>query len=167
MMDEKKPNQSDPGWSDWFAKKMEEPGPREEEFFERMRRVAKVRDEIIASVQMVDQGEAGILLGLSETDPSDILFRRQVNFQILRFNIEEQAAYPLFQFDVAKKRVYPALIELMKMGPEDWGGQMALLHWLTLHNRSLGDARPCDRLATDADAILASFEAEISEPLHG
>lgn len=167
MIDEKKPNQSDPGWSDWFAKKMEEPGPREEEFFERMRRVAKVRDELIASVQMVDQDTAAALLGLSEPDPSDILFRRQARFQIFRFNIDGQPAYPLFQFDAAKHRVYPALIEIMKLRPEDWGGQMTLLHWLTLPNLNLGNARPCDRLATDADAILASFEAEISEPLQG
>tara|TARA_R100001369_G_scaffold73107_1_gene101607 strand:+ start:3262 stop:3762 length:501 start_codon:yes stop_codon:yes gene_type:complete len=166
-MDDTKPDMSDPGWSDWFAKKMEEPGPREEEFFERMRRVAEVRDELIASTQMVDQDKAAVLLGLSEPDPSNILFRRQVRRQILRFNIEEQAAYPLFQFDVARQRVYPALIEVMKMRPEDWGGQMALLHWLTLPNCNLGEARPCDRLATDADAIIASFEAEISEPLHG
>lgn len=93
--------------------------------------------------------------------------RVEVDCQILRFNIERQAAYPLFQFDVTRQRVHPTIIELMKMRPDAWGGQMAFLHWLTRPNRSLGNARPCDRLEKDADAIVASFKAEISQPLHG
>jgi len=158
---------SNPEWTDRFRQKMDEASPREEAFWERMRRVAKLQDEILNSVPMVDQNEACILLGLSETDPSATLFHHEIDCQILRFNIEGQAAYPLFQFDVTKQQVYPALIELMKMRPEDWGGQMAFLHWLTRPNRSLGGARPCDRLEKDADAILVSFGAEISASLHG
>lgn len=146
---------------------MGEASPREEAFFERMRRVAEVEDEMLGSVPMVDQDNACILLGLSEPNPSATLFRRQVRCQILRFNIGGQAAYPLFQFDVAGQRVYPALVELMKMRPDDWGGQMAFLHWLTRPNCSLGGARPCDRLTNDADAIVTSFGAEICQPLHG
>lgn len=166
-MKDPKHDVSDSEWADWFSKKMDEASPREEAFWEGMRRVAKVQEEMIGSVTMVDQDEACILLGLSETDTSAALYRRQARCQILRFNIEGQAAYPLFQFDVVGQRVYPALIELMKMRPEDWGGQMVFLHWLTQPNSSIGGARPCDRLAKDGDAIVASFRAEISEPLHG
>lgn len=166
-MPDPKPDVSDPSWIEWFSMKMDEASPREEAFWERMRRVARVRDEILGSVPMVDQDQACILLGLSETDPSATLFHREVDCRILRFNIEGQAAYPLFQFDVAGQRVYPALIELMKMRPDDWGDQMAFLHWLTRPNHSLGGARPCDRLAKDAEAIVTSYRAEISQPLHG
>ena len=113
------------------------------------------------------EDEACILLGVSEAVPSATLFHREVECQILRFKIEGQAAYTLFQFNVAGQRVYPALIELMRMRPNDWGGQMAFLHWLTRPNRILGGARPCDRLAKDAEAIVTSYGAEISQPLHG
>lgn len=166
-MTDPKADVSDPNWIEWFSKKMEEASPREKAFWKKMRRVAKVRDEILASVPMVDQDEACILLSLSETDPSATLFHHEVDCQILRFNIEGQAAYPLFQFDVTRQRVHPTLIKLMEMRPDAWGGQMTFLHWLTRPNRSLGNARPCDRLEKDADAIVASFKAEISQPLHG
>ncbi|MBB3711741.1 hypothetical protein FHS00_001312 [Limimaricola variabilis] len=59
------------------------------------------------------------------------------------------------------------IARLDEMRSEDWGGRAALFQWLTMPNRSLGGARPCDRLEEDADAILASFGAEISGPWHG
>ena len=178
-----KPDESDPEWMEWFFKKMNEAGPEEESFWERRRRLGLgvgldesgniismkdvLRAEILGSVSMVDQDEACVLLGLSATAPSVTLTRYEDNGQILRFDSEGRAAYPLFQFDVVESRIYPALIALMEMRSDDWGGQVAFLHWLTRPNRSLGGARPCDSLAKDANAILASFQAEISEPLHG
>ena len=128
---------------------------------------AKLQTEILASVPMVAQGEACALLGLSDTNPSATLKRYETRDRILRFAWKGKAAYPLFQFDVAERRIYPTLIELMKMRTDDWGSKMALLHWLTRPNRSLGGERPCDRLVDGADAILASFTAELSEPFHG
>ena len=59
------------------------------------------------------------------------------------------------------------LAHLDTMRPDEWGGRAALFQWLTMPNRSIGGARPCDRLAEDADAIVASFAAEISEPMNG
>ncbi|WHZ36503.1 antitoxin Xre/MbcA/ParS toxin-binding domain-containing protein [Sagittula sp. MA-2] len=59
------------------------------------------------------------------------------------------------------------LARLDEMRTDDWGGRAALFQWLATPNRSLGGSRPCDRLAGDADAIFASFAAEISEALHG
>lgn len=128
---------------------------------------AKLQTETLASVPMVDQGEACALLGLSDTNPSATLKRYEARNRILRFDWRGKAAYPLFQFDVAERRIYPALLKLMEMRPDDWGGKMALLHWLTRPNRSLSGARPCDRLAEDAGAIVNGFAAEIAEPLTG
>lgn len=59
------------------------------------------------------------------------------------------------------------LARLDEMRTDDWGGRAALFSWLTVPNRSLGGARPCDVLAEQADAIKAAFCAEISQPLHG
>lgn len=128
---------------------------------------AKLQSETLASVPMVEQGEACALLGLSDTNPSATLKRYETRNRILRFDWKGKAAYPLFQFDVAERRIHPTLIKLMDMRTDEWGGKMALLHWLTRPNRSLGGARPCDRLAEDADAIVESFLAEIAEPLNG
>lgn len=59
------------------------------------------------------------------------------------------------------------LRRLEEMRTDDWGSQAALQHWLTRPNRSLGGAKPFDRLSQDADAIIASFRAEIAEPMNG
>jgi hypothetical protein len=128
---------------------------------------AKLQSETLASVPMVGQGEACALLGLSDTNPSATLKRYETKNRILRFDWKGKAAYPLFQFDVAERRLHPTLIKLMDMRTDDWGGKTALLHWLTRSNRSLGGARPCDRLAEDADAIVKSFLADIAEPVNG
>lgn len=125
---------------------------------------AKLQRETLAAVTMVEQSEAGALLGLSATNLS-ALNRYEVTNQILRFVQEGKAAYPLFQFNVTERRIHPALLKLTEMRTDAWGGKMALLHWLTRPNRSLHGARPCDRLAEDADAIVDSFAAEIAEPL--
>jgi hypothetical protein len=168
---------------EWRYKKTDAVGPMEKTFGKRRRRVGLrvgleengnlvdvadvLRTEILGSVSMVNQEEACILLGLSDTDPSATLTRHKGDRQILRFENEGRIAYPLFQFDEAGRRVYPALIELMEMRSDDWGSEMSLLHWLTRPNCSLGGERPCDRLANDANAIVASFQAERSEPFHG
>jgi len=126
-----------------------------------------LRGEILKSVSMVDQDKACRLLGLSSEDDFASLARLENQGKILRVEYEGRAAYPLFQFDVASKQVYPVIITLMEMRSDAWGSNFHLLHWLTLPHRSFNDARPCDRLPHDADDIVASFDAEISEPLHG
>ena len=128
---------------------------------------AKLQTEVLSSVPMVDQSQACALLGLSDTNPSATLRRYEAKDRILRFDLKGKAAYPLFQFDVAERRIHPVLLKILTMRTDDWGGKMALLHWLTRPNRSLGGAKPSDRLAQDSDAILKSFSAEIAEPLNG
>lgn len=128
---------------------------------------AKLQTEVLSSVPMVDQAQACALLGLSDTNPSATLRRYEAKDRILRFDLKGKAAYPLFQFDVAERRIHPVLLKLLEMRTDDWGGKMALLHWLTRPNRSLGGAKPCDRLDQEANAILSSFSTEIAEPLNG
>ncbi|MCD9147196.1 MULTISPECIES: hypothetical protein [Rhodobacterales] len=127
---------------------------------------AKLQTEVLSSVPMVDQSQACLLLGLSDTNPSATLKRYESKDRILRFDLRGKAAYPLFQFDVAERRIHPMLLTIMKLRSDDWGGKMALLHWLTRPNRSLGGAKPCAMLAEDADGVLKSFTAEIAEPLN-
>jgi hypothetical protein len=128
---------------------------------------AKLQMEVLSSVEMVNQTEACTLLGLSEINPSATLKRYEAKDKILRFDANGKAIYPLFQFDVAERRIHPALLSVMKLRTDDWGGKMALLHWLTRPNLSLDGFRPCDVISEDGDAIIRSFSAELSETLNG
>jgi hypothetical protein len=127
---------------------------------------SQLQTEILASVTMVDQARVRDLLALSNTDFAATLKRYEDNDEILRFDLNERPAYPLFQFDEASHRIHPTLLSLLRLRTDDWGGKIALLHWLTTPNRSLCGARPCDVLTDDADAIVSSFEAEIAELLN-
>ena len=60
---------------------------------------AKFQSETLASVPMVEQGEACALLGLSDTNPSATLKRHETRNRILRFDWKGKAAYPLFQLE--------------------------------------------------------------------
>jgi len=139
----------------------------EDEAISRALTRVKLQTEVLLSVAMVDQAEACALLGLSDTNPSATLRRYEAKDRILRFNLKGKAAYPLFQFDVAERRIHPVVLILLKMRTEEWGGKIALLHWLTSPNLSLGGAKPYDQLAQNSDTILKSFSAEIAEPLNG
>ena len=50
---------------------------------------------------------------------------------------------------------------------DNWGNHLASSQWLGTPNRSIDGAQPYKRLAEDADAIIASFAAEIAEPKNG
>lgn len=128
---------------------------------------SQTQTEILASVTMVDQSRACDLLALSNADFAATLKRYEDNDEILRFDLNECPAYPLFQFDEVSHSIHPTFLSLMKLRTDDWGGKIALLHWLTIPNLSLRGAKPCDVLAEDADAVLNSFKAEIAEPLNG
>ena len=121
----------------------------------------------MAAVELVGPKEACELLGLSGTDAFTTLQRCEAEDRVLCLDWTGMPVYPRCQFDASRCQVYPILIELLAMRTDDWGSRLALLHWLTRPNRSLGGARPCDRLAEDGDAIVASFAAELSAPDHG
>ncbi|SFQ17311.1 antitoxin Xre/MbcA/ParS toxin-binding domain-containing protein [Tranquillimonas alkanivorans] len=121
---------------------------------------ARLRSELLSSVPMMDGGEASAVLG-----SQDALSEHEAQARILRVAQAAEVLYPRFQFDIPRHRLHPAMLELMGMRTDNWGSHMALLHWLTRPNRSLGGARPSDRLATDGDAILRSFAAELAQPL--
>lgn len=127
---------------------------------------AAVEDSLTA-VELVGPREACKLLDLSTADAFATLRCYEAEDRVLRLDRKGVPVYPRCQFDVTERQVYPAMLEILSMRTDDWGGEIALLHWLTRPNRSLGGARPCDRFAQDGEAIVASFAAEISEPDHG
>lgn len=113
--------------------------------------------EILNSVEMIGKEQASELVSLPGASLAEALC----------FDIDDKTAYPLFQFEISKRQIYPVMLEVMAMRSDDWGGKIALLQWLTTLNRSLGDMRPCDCLADKPQMIVASFEAEITQQMHG
>lgn len=126
---------------------------------------ARLQERILASTEMVDQGQACVLLGLSGANPSATMKRKEDKHELLRFTVDGRAAYPLVQFDVESRRIYPAVSNLLAKKPDHWS-DFRLLHWLTKPHLDFEDT-PGAALATEPEAVIASFEREIEPEVHG
>jgi len=113
---------------------------------------------------MVDQAEACVLLGLSKTNASATMKRKEDKGELLRFLIEGRPAYPLFQFDVEGRRLYPVMAALIAAKPATWS-DFRLLHWLTRPHLDL-DGAPAKVLGQE-EAVTAAFAREIEPAVHG
>lgn len=83
----------------------------------------------------------------------------------MRFTADGRAAYPLVQFDVEGRRIYPAMSNLLAKKP-DHRRDFRLLHWLTKLHLDFEDT-PGAALAAEPEAVIASFEPEIELEIHG
>ncbi|MBB3350046.1 hypothetical protein [Sphingomonas sp. BK069] len=126
---------------------------------------ARLQERILSSTSMIDQTEACELLGLSKSNPSATMRRKEERGEVLRFSIEGRAAYPFFQFDVESRRTYPVISRLIEMKPESWS-DFRLLYWLTRPHVDFEGA-PEAMLGSDPDGVVAAFEREIEPAVHG
>ena len=126
---------------------------------------ARLQEKILAATSMADQAEACQLLGLSRSNPSATMKRKEESRDILRFTMDGRAVYPLFQFDVEGRRVLPGMARLIAKKPRSWS-DFRLLHWLTRPHLDF-DGTPAEALKIDEDAVLAAFEREIEPAVHG
>ncbi|MCW2351729.1 hypothetical protein [Sphingobium sp. B12D2B] len=126
---------------------------------------ARIQERILASTPMADQTEACELLGLSGSNPSATMKRKEEKNELLRFTVDGRAAYPLLQFDVENRRIYPALREIIARKPDDWSN-FRLLHWLTREHLDFDDT-PAAALAGEPEAVIAAFERAIEPEVHG
>lgn len=126
---------------------------------------ARLQEKILASTSMVDQAQACQLLGLSMTNPSATMRRKENRGELLRFSVDGRALYPLFQFDVEERRIFPAIARLIELKPESWSN-FRLLHWLTRPHLEL-KAVPADCLGREEAEVIAAFKREIVPPEHG
>lgn len=126
---------------------------------------ARLQERILAGTAMADQAEACELLGLSSANASATMKRREDRQELMRFTIEGKVAYPLFQFDVEARRLYPVIGQLIAMKPSHWS-DFRLLHWLTRSHLDF-DGTPAEALATEADAVSAAFALEIEPAVTG
>lgn len=126
---------------------------------------ARLQEKILASTSMVDQPQACELLGLSGTNPSATMKRKEEKREILRFTIDGRVSYPLFQFDVEGRRIFPAMAKLIALKPETWS-DFRLLHWLTRPHLDFGTA-PAEKLGVEDAEVIAAFKREIVPAEHG
>ena len=126
---------------------------------------ARLQEKILSNTAMADQAEACELLGLSNSNASSTMKRKEDKNEVLRFTIDGRAAYPLFQFDIDERRIFPALTKLIEMKPDNWSN-FRLLYWLTRPHAEFDDT-PADGLRSDHDAVIAAFERTIQPVEHG
>lgn len=126
---------------------------------------ARLQERILATTSMVDQTEACQLLGLSTTNPSATMKRKEEKYEVLRFTVDGRASYPLFQFDVEGRRVYPVVRRLIGKKPKQWS-DFRLLHWLTRPHLDF-ESTPAEALGNKEEEVLAAFMREIEPPVHG
>jgi hypothetical protein len=126
---------------------------------------ARLQEKILANTSMVDQSQACELLGLSGTNPSATMKRKEEKREILRFSIDGRVSYPLFQFDVEGRRIFPAMAKLIALKPEAWS-DFRLLHWLTRPHLDF-DAAPAEKLGAEDAEVIAAFKREIVPAEHG
>lgn len=126
---------------------------------------ARLQEKILASTSMVDQAQACELLGLSGTNPSATMKRKEEKREILRFTLDGRVAYPLFQFDVEGRRIFPVMAKLIALKPDTWS-DFRLLHWLTRPHLDFG-AAPAEKLGAQETEVVAAFKREILPVEHG
>ncbi len=126
---------------------------------------ARLQEKILAGTSMVDQAQACELLGLSGANPSATMKRKEEKREILRFTIDGRVSYPLFQFDVEGRRVFPAMAKLIALKPEAWS-DFRLLHWLTRPHLDFGTT-PAEKLGAEDTEVVAAFKREIVPAEHG
>ncbi len=126
---------------------------------------ARLQEKILASTSMVDQAQACELLGLSGANPSATMKRKEEKREILRFTVDGRVAYPLFQFDVEGRRIFPIMAKLIALKPETWS-DFRLLHWLTRPHLDFG-AMPAEWLGAEEAEVVAAFKREIVPAEHG
>lgn len=125
----------------------------------------RLQERILDSVHLVSQKEACELLGMSKKNPAATMKRKEENRELLRFNRDGRAVYPLLQFDPDARRIYPEIKEMISM-TEDWRSNYQILSWLIRPHLDF-DGSPAEALKTQGDAVVAAFARETAAPSHG
>lgn len=125
----------------------------------------RLQNDLLKSTTLVDQKSACELLGKSPSNPSATMKRVESDLALLKFNHHGRVGYPLFQFDIDNRRIFPLIKKIRKIQPEEYSDFM-LLHWLTRPHLDF-DGPPADALKTGPDAVLEAFSREVEPVLHG
>lgn len=125
----------------------------------------RLQENILAATTMVEQARASDLLGMTGTNPAATIERLAEKGEVLRLTIDGRATYPLFQFDVEGRRIFPAIAKLIALKPGSWS-DFRLLHWLTRPHLDF-EATPAEVLGTKGEEVIAAYLREIDPAVHG
>lgn len=124
----------------------------------------RAEEEILAGVPMADQRAACELLGLSTKNPSATMSRKEGH--MISFRREGRPNYPLLQFNLEERSIYPAIQELVGLAKEANWSNFRVLNWLLRPHRDF-DGPPVDALSSRSPELLAAFERAIEPVEHG
>lgn len=125
----------------------------------------RVQEQFLATLDMADQGEACELLGLSRSNPSATLRRKEDRGELIRIDRDGRPFYPLFQFDVDGGRIHPVIREINRLRPAHWSN-MRVCYWLTRAHADFG-CPPAELLGRADEEILDAFRRAIEPETHG
>lgn len=127
-------------------------------------RQSRVREEILAGVEMIDEAEACRLLDLE--DEGRGRFREDYGTRVISFEIDGQSRFPLFQFDSVSGTIFSAIVELRLDAIEAGWSDLRLLNWLLRPHLDLPDT-PVNCLGRDGAAVAEAFRRGAQPPMHG
>jgi vacuolar-type H+-ATPase subunit H len=125
---------------------------------------ARLQESILKDVPMVDQRQACELLGLSTRNASATMARREDD--TLHFRIDGKMKYPLLQFDVEARQIYPALRDILDLAREAGWSNFRLLNWLLRPHMDF-DTVPADALGRADAEVMAALRRAIRPDMHG
>ena len=124
-----------------------------------------LQEDILASTPMADNLQACRLLGLSTSNASASMGRLARKGEVFRMTIDGRPAYPLFQFDIENRRIYPIIKDMLAMRPDRWS-DFRFLNWFIRPLHAL-NGTPADSLSDNAQGVMAAFNKAIEKPRHG
>ncbi len=127
---------------------------------------ARLQERILAGVAMADQAQACELLGLSRSNPSATMSRKEQRGELLRFTIDGKVQYPLFQFDVEGRQLYPQVAQIIALARQRGWSNFRILNWFLRPHLDF-DETPAASLSRDGPAVVAAFERSAEPPTHG
>lgn len=127
---------------------------------------ARLQERILAGVAMADQAQACELLGLSRSNPSATMSRKEQRGELLRFTIDGKVQYPLFQFDVEGRRLYREVGQIIALGRQMGWSNFRMLNWFMRPHLDF-DETPAAGLSRDGAGVVAAFKRSAEPPTHG
>jgi hypothetical protein len=130
----------------------------------RARIAGEAKLALIAEEEMLSGAEVSTLLGSRSENKRQYANRLRAERELLAVQRANQYAYPAFQIDRVRKRVYPEVKlvgRLLDAADDPWG----VLSWWQSPNPRIGDRRPRDLLGTAEAGQLRSLAEAVIEPV--
>ncbi|MCJ8141057.1 hypothetical protein [Falsirhodobacter halotolerans] len=126
---------------------------------------ASVEDRLLASIDLVDAGQACTLLRIDADDAESAIQALALDDAIITLVQNGRNMVPLFQFDTANNRLFDVVRAILQVRPPHISN-LRLVYWMT---RAHVDFRcaPAQRFGKNDAAIVGAFRRYIEPESHG